>query len=139
MISDQGPEQVLESHGDSIITTKADGCVKLDVNQDHEVAGWEAISVPGLLSKAVQAAPDVPALAVKRQDQWVKWTYKEYLQVRFRFLKMRAKRAIFCEVRRSDFSTSDITFEKFVKSKLYVISRKNSQYKSERIVFTNFF
>merc|ERR1719323_30868 len=80
MISDQGPEQVLESHGDSIITTKADGCVKLDINQDHEVAGWEAISVPGLLSKAVQAAPDVPALAVKRQDQWVKWTYKEYLQ-----------------------------------------------------------
>ena len=81
MIFDQGPGQVLDSHGGSIISTKVNGCVKLDINTDHEVAGWDPISIPCMLNKAVQEAPDVTALAVKRQDQWIKWTYKEYLQV----------------------------------------------------------
>ena len=82
MISDQGPGQVLDSHEGSIISTKVNGCVKLDINTDHEVAGWDPISIPCMLNKAVKEAPDVTALAVKRQDQWIKWTYKEYLQVK---------------------------------------------------------
>ena len=82
MISDQGPGQVLDSHGGSIISTKVNGCVKLDINTDHEVSGWDPISIPCMLNKAVKEAPDVTALAVKRQDQWIKWTYKEYLQVK---------------------------------------------------------
>ena len=83
MISNQeGPEQILDSHGESFITTKADGCVKLDIIKDHNFAGMDPVSVPGLLAKAAEDAPDVVALAVKRDDQWTKWTYKEYLNVR---------------------------------------------------------
>ena len=99
MISDQGPGQVLDSHEGSIISTKVNGCVKLDINTDHEVAGWDPISIPCMLNKAVKEAPDVTALAVKRQDQWIKWTYKEYLQVKFRFIRYyNPKRLKFCFV-----------------------------------------
>ena len=56
MIFDQGPGQVLDSHGGSIISTKVNGCVKLDINTDHEVAGWDPISIPCMLNKAVQEA-----------------------------------------------------------------------------------
>ena len=82
MISNEGPDQILDSHGESSITTKADGCVKLDIIKDHNLAGMDPVSVPGFLIKAAQEAPDVTALAVKRDDKWVKWNYKEYLQVR---------------------------------------------------------
>ena len=91
MISDQGPGQVLDSHEGSIISTKVNGCVKLDINTDHEVAGWDPISIPCMLNKAVKEAPDVTALAVKRQDQWIKWTYKEYLQVCIKIMNLHAK------------------------------------------------
>ena len=73
-----GPGQILEA--ESFLTTKKNGCVKLRVDKEDEVAGWNPISVPCLLEKAAKEAPDVVALAVKRDEKWVKWTYKEYLQ-----------------------------------------------------------
>ena len=38
------------------------------------------ISVPSLLEKAAKEAPEILALSVKRDEKWIKWTYKEYLQ-----------------------------------------------------------
>ena len=77
MISDEGPDNILEA--EAYTATLADGCVKLriDSSKEDEVV---PISVPSLLEKAVKEAPEVVALAVKRDDKWIKWTYKEYLQ-----------------------------------------------------------
>lgn len=75
MISDQGPDQILDT--ESYISTSTDGCVKLRLQDSPEVL---PISVPSLLEKAAKEAPEVLALAVKREDKWIKWTYKEYLQ-----------------------------------------------------------
>lgn len=78
MISHQGPDQILDA--DSYSTTKADGCIKLRMDvSDNDLSQLEPISVPGLLQKAAKESPDVTALTVKRDDQWIKWTYKEYL------------------------------------------------------------
>ena len=77
LVAKLGPDQVLSS--DHFTTTDIDGVVKLRLGED-EVGGLQPISVPGLLIKAADVAPDVTALAVKRDDKWVKWTYKEYLQ-----------------------------------------------------------
>jgi len=79
MISDQGPDQILDA--ESYISTLADGCVKLrstaDSLTEDEVV---PISVPSLLEKAAKEAPEILALSVKRDEKWIKWTYKEYLQ-----------------------------------------------------------
>ena len=75
MISDQGPDQILDT--ESYISTSIDGCVKLRLQDSPEIL---PISVPSLLEKAAKEAPEVLALSVKREDKWIKWTYKEYLQ-----------------------------------------------------------
>ena len=75
MISDQGPDQILDT--ESYISTSIDGCVKLRLEDSPEIL---PISVPSLLEKAAKEAPEVLALSVKREDKWIKWTYKEYLQ-----------------------------------------------------------
>jgi len=75
MISDQGPDQILDT--ESYISTSTDGCVKLRLQDSPEIL---PISVPSLLEKAAKEAPEILALAVKREDKWIKWTYKEYLQ-----------------------------------------------------------
>ena len=74
MISDQGPDQIFDC--DQSTTTKAEGCVKID----NDIADFKPESVPSLLQKAATEAPEIVALAVKRDDKWIKWTYKEYLQ-----------------------------------------------------------
>ena len=78
LISTEGPEQLLDAQ--SFISTKIDGCVKFRTEENDELASKKPMSVPGLLEKAAQEAPDVVALAVKREEKWIKWTYKEYLQ-----------------------------------------------------------
>ena len=75
MISDQGPDQILDT--ESYISTSTDGCVKLRLQDSPEIL---PISVPSLLEKAAKEAPEILALSVKREDKWIKWTYKEYLQ-----------------------------------------------------------
>jgi len=72
-----GPEQILES--EEYITTKADGAVKIRFTED-EYGKMSADSVPGTLMKAAEEVPDIVALSVKRENKWVNWTYKEYLE-----------------------------------------------------------
>jgi len=81
MISDQGPDQIVDA--ESYISTSADGCVKLrSTTADSKIEQDEVvpISVPSLLEKAAKEAPEILALSVKRDEKWIKWTYKEYLQ-----------------------------------------------------------
>jgi len=79
MISDQGPDQILDA--ESYISTLADGCVKLRSTVDSKTEDdIVPISVPSLLEKAAKEAPEILALSVKRDEKWIKWTYKEYLQ-----------------------------------------------------------
>ena len=72
-----GPDQILES--EEYITTKADGAVKVRFTED-EYGQMSADSVPGTLMKAAEEVPDIVALSVKRENKWVNWTYKEYLE-----------------------------------------------------------
>ena len=72
-----GPDQILES--EEYVTTKADGAVKIRFTED-EYGKMSADSVPGTLMKAAEEVPDIVALSVKRENKWVNWTYKEYLE-----------------------------------------------------------
>ena len=72
-----GPDQILES--EEYITTKAEGAVKIRFGED-EYGKMAAESVPGTLMKAAEEVPDIVALSVKRENKWVNWTYKEYLE-----------------------------------------------------------
>ena len=72
-----GPDQILES--EEYITTKAEGAVKIRFGED-EYGKMTAESVPGTLMKAAEEVPDIVALSVKRENKWVNWTYKEYLE-----------------------------------------------------------
>ena len=91
MISDEGPDNILET--EAYTATLADGCVKLRIgSEDPEVV---PISVPSLLEKAAKEAPEIVALAVKRDDKWIKWTYKEYLQGKCTYNKQNTLHPIF--------------------------------------------
>jgi len=47
---------------------------------DQETDRRTPISVPTLLTRAAEDAPDHPALMVKRDGAWQEWTYQEYLE-----------------------------------------------------------
>ena len=79
LLAKMGPDRVLPA--EHLTTTESDGVVKLRMGED-EVGSLQPISVPGLLIKAANVAPNVIALGVKRDNKWVKWTYREYLQGR---------------------------------------------------------
>ena len=78
LICNQGPNQVLDS--ESFTSTKADGCVKLRMGAEDDASKLPPISVPDLLKNAATEAPEVVALSVNRDEKWIKWTYKEYLE-----------------------------------------------------------
>ena len=78
-----GPDQILES--EEYITTKAEGAVKIRFGED-EYGKMTAESVPGTLMKAAEEVPDIVALSVKRENKWVNWTYKEYLEGKMFFM-----------------------------------------------------
>ena len=59
-----------------MIWTFSSNSTHLCLKQDDIVP----ISVPSLLEKAAKEAPEILALSVKRDEKWIKWTYKEYLQ-----------------------------------------------------------
>ncbi|CAL7946117.1 unnamed protein product [Xylocopa violacea] len=72
-----GPDQVLPA--DSFMTTKANGRVKIELNDDG-MNSEQPISVPGLLSRRAKEYPDYVAL-LSRPDVMghrKKYTYKEY-------------------------------------------------------------
>ncbi len=70
-----GPDQILPAT--CLSTTEADGAVTFrDMASTSEVP---PLSVPTLLKQAAAAFPDKMAMAVKRNGEWVNWTYKQYL------------------------------------------------------------
>ncbi|XP_026473981.1 very long-chain-fatty-acid--CoA ligase bubblegum-like [Ctenocephalides felis] len=73
-----GPDQILPS--DVITTTDPAGCVKIELGT-HGMSSAPPISIPGLLARAVRRHPDGVALASKNEkNEWVKYTYSEYLR-----------------------------------------------------------
>ena len=71
-----GPDQLLQS--ESYTTVKRNGCVKLR-REDHGMASEEPLSVPTLLFDTAKAYPDVVAMKVRREGEWLTWTYDQYL------------------------------------------------------------
>ena len=72
-----GPDQVLPAT--SLTCSTPDGAVKLRTQVDSpHLPTLAPMSVPTLLAKAAEARPDKVALAVKRNGEWIKWTYKQY-------------------------------------------------------------
>lgn len=64
---------------DQFWTTDRDGAVKLRVGTtDHD--NVKPITVYELFKNTVERAGDSVALAVKRNDQWQKWTYSQYME-----------------------------------------------------------
>jgi hypothetical protein len=69
-----GPDQILPS--EALCTWHPDGAVRVSKMGTGEMSERKPISVPSLLMRAASRAPERTALAVKRNGDWVKWTYK---------------------------------------------------------------
>ena len=80
--SERGPDRLLPS--ESYTSSDPGVPVKLWMPEDEEDCDEEdlrtPLSVPTLLMRAAEDAPDHVALAVKRDGAWVKWTYERYLE-----------------------------------------------------------
>jgi len=72
----KGPDQLFPA--DSYTTTEATGAVKLKIDE-RGMASIPPLSCPTLLQRTVARHMDHPALCVKRDGKWIKWTYKQYL------------------------------------------------------------
>ncbi len=71
----QGPDRILEA--DNLTTTDRYGCVKLRIIEDDSFK-YDAVSIPTYFERWANKGPKKTALAVKREGEWVKWTYEEY-------------------------------------------------------------
>lgn len=71
-----GPERVLPAN--SLTTTWPDGVVEIRTH-DHHSSDYPPASVWSMINDTAKRVPERTALAVKRDDVWVKWTYAEYL------------------------------------------------------------
>ncbi|CAG7784884.1 unnamed protein product [Allacma fusca] len=71
-----GPDQILPST--AIYTCNPDGAVRLPAMSDHPMAKRQPVSVPSLLKQAADRNPDKTALAIKRNGEWQKWSYRQY-------------------------------------------------------------
>lgn len=60
-------------------TTQRDGAVKLHIG-DTKYDNLPPMTVPQFFQRAVEKASGYTALAVKRDGEWKKWTYKEYFE-----------------------------------------------------------
>ena len=69
-----GPDQILPA--EAIWTSEADGSVQL--REMEKSSTIPPLSVPTLLKQAATSAPDNLALSVKRDNTWLKWSYKQY-------------------------------------------------------------
>lgn len=64
---------------DKFWTTDRDGAVKIRVGiTEHD--NVKPITVHELFKNTVERAGDSVAFAVKRNDQWQKWTYSQYME-----------------------------------------------------------
>jgi len=80
--SEREPDRLLPA--ESYTSSDPGVPVKLWMPEDEEDCDEEdlrtPLSVPTLLIRAAEDAPDHVALAVKRDGAWVKWTYERYLE-----------------------------------------------------------
>ena len=74
----EGPDQIFDAA--SFVTSAIDGKVKLRL--DESTAEYPPMSLPSLLIEAAEKSPNQVALSVKRDSDWVKWTYSDYLKGR---------------------------------------------------------
>ena len=72
-----GPDQIIEA--ETFVATTPESKVKLRTGISKP-DDFKPISLPSLLRKAASKGPDHLALAVKRDDKWLKWTYRDYLE-----------------------------------------------------------
>ena len=77
MSFNEGPDQLIPS--EDFVTLSPEGSVKLRIG-DTVPANYDPVSVPGLMMRTAKAAPNLTALSVKRNGEWIKWTYSQYLQ-----------------------------------------------------------
>merc|ERR1711971_1088157 len=73
-----GPDRILPAN--SLSTTWPDGAVEIRFSDKHPLCQEKPISVWTMLNNTVKRNPNGLAMAVKRNDEWVKWTYAEYLE-----------------------------------------------------------
>lgn len=71
---DSGPDQILPA--DCLTTTQPDGCVKLRNQTDNDPLS--PLSVVSLMKRTVDQYGDQIALRVKRNDEWLEWSYQQY-------------------------------------------------------------
>jgi len=71
----KGPDRILIS--DKYKTTQPNEAVRIRTN-GHPSSRNPPKSVWSMIQETVKRAPDQPALAVKREGVWKKWTYAEY-------------------------------------------------------------
>ncbi len=71
-----GPDQLIPA--DSLTTTKPDGYVKLRNYDPEDKNARTPISVITMMKETVDRHGDELALRVKRNDEWLEWTYKQY-------------------------------------------------------------
>ena len=74
---DQGPDRVLPA--ENLSTSEIDGCVQIRKTKEWP-ANRDPMSLPTFFRKQCESGGSHPALAVKRNDEWVKWNYNEYLE-----------------------------------------------------------
>ena len=72
-----GPDRLLPAT--SFTTTDSNGAVQIRTH-DHPSSEYPTKSVYTLLKETAERVPERTALAVKRDDVWIKWTYKEYFE-----------------------------------------------------------
>ena len=71
-----GPDRVLPAN--SFTSTYPDGRVEIRYSDRDPRCAEKPISVWTMLNNTADRVPDNIALAVKRNDVWVNWTYNEY-------------------------------------------------------------
>merc|ERR1712079_232193 len=73
-----GPDRILPAN--SLATTWPDGAVEIRFSDKDPRCQAKPISVWTMLNNTVERCPNTIALAVKLNDEWVKWTYSQYLE-----------------------------------------------------------
>jgi len=73
-----GPDRILPAN--SLSTTWPDGTVEIRFSDKDPRCQAKPISVWTMLNNTVERCPNNIALTVKRNDEWVKWTYAQYLE-----------------------------------------------------------
>ena len=79
-----GPDRVLPAN--SFTSTYPDGRVEIRYSDRDPRCAEKPISVWTMLNNTADRVPDQIALAVKRNDVWVNWTYRYFFLGKYRLL-----------------------------------------------------